>query len=136
MLTVKRLLIAGTILLIVGSALAACGSPTTTTAAPAATEAPAAKPVASKPAKPVADGAAHLSCEHFRNVMGDIGNGLLTDSEIRDKTKQFYDTGSVSDIATIRIATRGMLAAITSGDTDAYISSAKVMDKACSAVGE
>ncbi len=86
--------------------------------------------------QPEADASTQLSCGHFRNVMGDIGNGLLTDSEIREKTKQFYDTGQRSDIPKIRLSTQRMLAAITTGDTDAYIAAAKSMSATCRTVGQ
>jgi hypothetical protein len=105
------------------------------TSAPVQVETPVSTD-APKPTTPEADASTQLSCGHFRNVMGDIGNSLLTDNEIRDKTKQFYDTGQRSNIPKIRLATQRMLAAITVGDTDAYIAAAKSMNAACAAVGQ
>lgn len=82
-----------------------------------------------------ADGSTQLACEHFRNVMGDVGNGLLTVPELREKTKEFYSTGQRSEISQVRTATRQMLAAITAGDTDAYMAASKRMDAACDQMG-
>jgi len=111
-------------------------APTTivvTDTAPIVTEPPTtAKPTTTKFE---ANGSAQLSCEHFRNVMGDVGQGILTIPEIRDKTKQFYDTGQRANVEDIQIASRQMLAAITIEDIDAYIKAAKAMGKACQSVG-
>jgi hypothetical protein len=78
-----------------------------------------------------ANASTQLSCQHFRNVMDDAGNGLLTDAELRDKTKQFYDTGQRSNVTAVNLATQEMLRDITFGDTDGYLKAAKKMSDAC-----
>jgi hypothetical protein len=75
-----------------------------------------------------------LACDHFRNVMGDVSKGVLSDTELRTKLKQVYDD---SDIATpaVQSAAQAMLSADTSGDQQGLLSAAGEMDKACSAAG-
>jgi major membrane immunogen (membrane-anchored lipoprotein) len=75
-----------------------------------------------------------LACNHFRNVAGDIADGVLTDAEAREKLKEIDDNAV---IATPRIqsAARGMLAAMTAGDIAKLTREARRMDRACSAAG-
>lgn len=91
---------------------------------------------APEPTTPEADASTQLSCGHFRNVMRDVAGGLLTEAELREKTKQFYDTGQRSGVDSVRNATRQMLAAITTGDGDGYLAAAKRMGSACNKVGQ
>jgi hypothetical protein len=133
MIAPRRFLAAPALALVV--ALTGCGVPTDSSNT---TDTPTHANATTKPktTKPEADASTKLSCEHFRNVMGDVGNGLLTESELRDKTKQFYDTGRLSEVPKVRVAVQDMLAAITGGDTDAYLTAAKSMSAACRTVGE
>lgn len=75
-----------------------------------------------------------LACDHFRNVMGDVSKGLLSDEELRTKLKQVYDD---SDIATpgVQSAAQAMLSADTNGDQQGVLAAAGDMDKACTAAG-
>jgi hypothetical protein len=112
---------------------------TGTTRAPATTETtepPSARALDLEPTTTELDGSTVLACEHFRNVMGDVAAGLLSDAELREKTKQFYGTGQRSGSPQVRTASRQMLAAITAGDTDAYLAAAKRMGAACEKVGQ
>jgi hypothetical protein len=59
------------------------------------------------------DTAAGLACGHLRNIAGDAGAGILSDTEFRDKIKEVYDTASVSNDADIRMYSRELLAAVT-----------------------
>jgi hypothetical protein len=100
--------------LIVGSlALAGCGSST--------------------PAAPTkAD--ARLACDHYRNVLGDVSQGILTPSEIRSKMKQVNDDAIIAP-ADVQSAATGLLAAATQDDGTAFLGAIGTMSKACAAAG-
>lgn len=127
---------------------AATATPTATHSAPPATPTPTPTPVAPKPtptpvapkpapapAKPKADASAELGCTHFRNIMGDVSAGILTDAELRTKIKEVYDTAYVSENAGVPDGARAMLAAITAEDSTAFLAAATAFDGACRAVG-
>jgi len=90
-------------------------------------------PAATSPT--IADASAELGCAHFRNVMGDISKGILTDAEIRTKIQQVYDTARVSENPGIAPDAQAMLAAATANDGTAFASAAADFAKACTAVG-
>lgn len=85
--------------------------------------------------KPKADASAELGCGHFRNIMGDVDAGILTDAELRTKFKEVYDTAYVSENPGIAEDARAMLAAITAGDGDPLVAAATAFSAACNAVG-
>ena len=118
---------------------AVTATPTATHSAPPVTPKPTPTPVAPKPApapaKPKADASAELGCGHFRNIMGDVSAGILTDAELRTKIKEVYDTAYVSENAGIPDAARAMLAAITADDSNAFVAAVTAFDGACRAVG-
>jgi hypothetical protein len=82
-----------------------------------------------------ASASAQLACEHFRNVAGDIGDGVLTDAEIRTKLQEVDGSASVADEPAVAAASRAMLAAATTGTPGEFIDAAGQMDAACSDVG-
>jgi hypothetical protein len=86
--------------------------------------------------QPEADAATQASCRHFRNVMGDAGQGVLSDEELRDKLKEVNDSASVSERADIRAGGVAMLRAITIGDSDELLKAATQFDKACDRAGQ
>ncbi len=77
---------------------------------------------------------ASLACDHYRNVMTDIGKGVLTPAEIRTKTKEISDNAAIAPAAVQTAATQ-MLAATTADNGDAFLKASSAMDSACSAAG-
>jgi len=75
-----------------------------------------------------------LACDHFRNIAGDIADGVLTDSEIRSKLREVESNASIATPA-IQSAARRMLAAATQGDTPGLTSAAQDMGAACEEEG-
>ena len=86
--------------------------------------------------KTTVDTAAGLACGHLRNIAGDAGAGILSDTEFRDKIKEVYDTASVSDDADIRMYSRELLAAVTQQDIDRFSTAAAGFASACSRLGQ
>jgi energy-converting hydrogenase Eha subunit E len=121
----KLILAAAAALIIIGAiGAAAGGNKTTPSAASAATA-----------TTPTADAGAQLGCDHFRNVMSDVAAGLLTDSELRTKIKQVYESAYVSTNTGIAPAATVMLAAVTAGDTNGLNSAIKDFGTACTDLG-
>lgn len=75
-----------------------------------------------------------LACDHFRNVMIDVQNGVLTDAEIREKLQEVEDNASIATDG-VQQAAIGMLSAITQGDAGELTKAAGEMDAACAASG-
>jgi hypothetical protein len=102
-----------------------------TTAAPA----PAVKAAVAKPAKPVADAGAQLSCVHFSNVMGDFSKGLLTSAEMRVKLQEVYDSAKVSQNVGIPEGATAMLRDSTADDGTTFLTDSLAFSAACAALG-
>jgi hypothetical protein len=81
------------------------------------------------------DASSRLACSHFFNVAGDASAGLLTEAELREKLKEVNDDARVSEVAGVRNAAQAMLAAITSGDADAFTAAVTTMGNACRTAG-
>lgn len=90
----------------------------------------------SKPVDPVAEAKEYsqLACEHFRNVMRDAADGVLTDAELRVKLKEVDDDTGIAT-PEVQAAGRAMLKAITAGDVPAFTAAIKGMGEACTAAG-
>ncbi len=75
-----------------------------------------------------------LACDHFRNVAYDVGEGLLTYGEMREKLREVYDNsfGTYNDVHS---AARQMLSAATRQDEDRLVRAINKMDRACAAHG-
>jgi hypothetical protein len=103
-----------------------------------ATAAPATAPEAASTVEPQpeADASTQASCQHFRNVIGDVGQGVLSDAELRDKFKEVNDSASVSERADIRAGGVAMLRAITTGTTEDLLKAVGQFDKACDRAGQ
>lgn len=78
------------------------------------------------------DATAKLACTHFRNVMDDISDGVLTDAQIQAKAKQVDANASASSWPGLAEASRDFLAAVTTGG-DA-VSAASHLADVCSNV--
>lgn len=82
-----------------------------------------------------------LACGHFRDIAGDIGNGILTPAEMRSKFKEVYNDSSIGT-GPVQTGSLHLLAAGTTFSqlpTDAngqnVITAAEELSSACSAVG-
>lgn len=78
------------------------------------------------------DASARMACTHFRNVLGDISDGVLTDEEIRRKAQEVDRDASASEWPGIASASRAFLAAMTSGGDS--IGAASRLADVCSTV--
>lgn len=82
------------------------------------------------------DNATGASCEHFRNIVGDISKGILSDTEIRGKMQEVYDTASISLDPGIPDGAQALLAAATAGDPAAMATAISAFSTSCSNVGD
>jgi hypothetical protein len=85
---------------------------------------------------PDADASAELACAHFRDVVTDEANGVLTDAELRDKLKEVYDKARYSTNAGIPEGAQAMLAAVTQGDPAGLRQGLNAFSAACQRVGQ
>jgi len=81
------------------------------------------------------DASTQVSCEHFRNIMNDVGQGVLNDVELREKLKEVHESATVSDRADIREGGVAMLRAITTGTTEELLEAVGQFDQACDRAG-
>jgi hypothetical protein len=104
-------------------------SPVTTTVAPTTTAAPT---TTVAPTTTIPEDTLGLdSCTHFYNVFRDSLDGLLTDSELREKLKEVRSNGQYADSLLIRRATKDMVAAATRLDVAALTEAYELMFEAC-----
>lgn len=83
-----------------------------------------------------ADASAQLACSHFRNVVADEANGVLTDAELRNKLKEVYGDARYSSNAGIAGGARAMLAAVTQGDPAGLRRGLDAFGGACTRIGQ
>jgi hypothetical protein len=81
------------------------------------------------------DASARAACEHFRNVMGDVAAGILTDAELRGKFREVHRSASVSDEPGLAQAGTKLLAAMTTGTTEDLLEAAGRFDRECDQAG-
>lgn len=75
-----------------------------------------------------------LACNHFRNIMNDLGNETLTPTEAREKLKEVDDNASIAT-PEVQTAATAMLRAATQDDGPGFLSAVGEMDQACEAAG-
>lgn len=80
------------------------------------------------------DAAARAACRHWSNVASDATRGLLTDAELREKIREVYDSGRVSDDSGIALGSERLLASVTSGTVADFAAAADAFGAACSSV--
>lgn len=73
-----------------------------------------------------------LACDHFRNVLRDAGDGVLTEPELRTKLKEVEGNANIASPA-VQNAARQLLAAATSGTSQQVQDAAAQMLTACKA---
>jgi hypothetical protein len=79
--------------------------------------------------------AAELACTHFRNIVGDISKGILTDAEARSKFQEVNDNASIADEPDIVAGGDELVASMTTGTSDDVLAAIGDMDSACSDAG-
>lgn len=84
---------------------------------------------------PTPDASAEMACDHFRNVISDVGKGLLSNDEFRAKLKEVYGDGYVSTNAGIASGVTAMMRADTAGDVPALKNAIADFATACIGVG-
>lgn len=77
------------------------------------------------------DPAAESACRHFRNILGDVQAGILTDAELREKFTEVHGTAIASDDADLRQAATLVLNELTSGRVPAYLKAVGRLDSIC-----
>ena len=75
-----------------------------------------------------------LACNHFRNVLGDVQDGVLTDTELREKLKEVESNASIASPG-VQTAARQLLAAATSGSSEEISAAGGKLLAACSVAG-
>jgi hypothetical protein len=101
------------------------------------TDTPSPEPASERTdSEPEVDASTRVSCAHFRNVMGDVQQGILNDAELRDKLKEVNDSASVSEREDIRAGGTAMLRAMTTGTTEELLTAAGKFDTACDRAGQ
>lgn len=73
-----------------------------------------------------------LACDHFRNVASDASDGLLTDTELREKLKEVQGNAIIAT-QEVQGAAKAMLRAFTQRTGE--VRAIQAMDKACSKAG-
>jgi hypothetical protein len=83
------------------------------------------------PPRPTVDPYASDSnaCRHWRNIMGDVKAGILTDSELRAKVSEVRESATS---APVRSAATQLLAGVTSKKKDQILSGYAALEAACS----
>jgi hypothetical protein len=76
------------------------------------------------------------SCSHFRDIASDISKGILSDTEIRSKMQEVYDSASISLDPGIPDGAQALLAAATAGDPTALTTAISAFSTSCSNVGD
>jgi hypothetical protein len=82
------------------------------------------------------DNSTRASCSHFRDIASDISKGILSDTEIRSKMQEVYDSASVSLDPGIPDGAQALLAAATAGDPTALATAISAFSTSCSNVGD
>jgi hypothetical protein len=118
------------VVLVVAALLAGCEVTETRGAGP-----PNRPRTTNAPERAEPDASAKVSCEHFRNVMGDVGAGILNDAELREKVKEIERSASVSEQPGLPEAGRAMLREITTGTGEGFVVAAKMFDQSCDEAG-
>jgi hypothetical protein len=112
------------------------GQPPATTTRPTTTAAPASvTPETTTETTPSADASARAACQHFRNIMQDVADGTLTDTELRDKFREVRRLASVSEEPGLAEAGTKLLASMTAGTTEELLLAAGDFDQECDEAG-
>lgn len=83
---------------------------------------------------PEMDASATLACSHFVNVMDDVGAGILTTGEIREKISEVYDNARLAEQpAELPGTSQRLLAAVTADDGEAFVEEVVAMYDLCEA---
>ena len=82
------------------------------------------------------DPSAAAACSHFRNIMGDVSDGILTPVELRTKLQEVNDTARRTNAPDdIQTEATAMVAAATADNGNSLTASIGRMDTACTAAG-
>lgn len=109
-------------------------SPTTSVAAEVEVTAPSTTRAPTTTAAPRGNASDTLACRHFRNIMGDIGAGILTTAEVRTKFQEVHQDARLGTPA-VAAAAQAALAAATQDDGEAFLAAVSELHRACADVG-
>jgi hypothetical protein len=119
-------LIAVLVLLVIGS-LSGGGDKTTTSNSSSGV---------SEPEVPQVDLFTKRACRKWYEAINEGGKGIQTTAEIREGMKVVYEAAQFSEIPAIVDAATRQLAAITSGDVEAFGNAGNDFGNACKAAGQ
>lgn len=105
----------------------------TTTAPPPTSVPPPLPPPA--PAPPDTSAFAEVACEHFRNVVDDAEQGLLSEAALEAKVGEIYDKGRYATEPEVAQGSADLFAAVNRGDANGFVVAMVVMQDACARYG-
>jgi hypothetical protein len=93
-------------------------------------------PGVSEPSSPQVDLFTKRACRKWYEAVSEGGKGIQTTAEIREGMKVVYEAAQFSEIPAIVDAATRQLAAITSGDVEAFGIAGNDFGNACKAAGQ
>jgi len=93
-------------------------------------------PGVSEPSTPQVDLFTKRACRKWYEAINEGGKGIQTTAEIREGMKVVYEAAQFSEIPAIVDAATRQLAAITSGDVEAFGIAGNDFGNACKAAGQ
>ena len=75
------------------------------------------------------------ACRKFREFVAEGSKGVLTEMEMREEFRVSYEAARFSEIPTIVNSATATMAALTSGDVEAFSVASNSLAEACIAVG-
>lgn len=75
-----------------------------------------------------------LACDHFRNIMRDFGDGIMTTAELRTKIREVEGNANIATVE-VQTSSRRALAAVTQDNADAFVAAVTELHQACLAAG-
>ena len=92
-------------------------------------------PAVTTPEAPSVDIFTERACRKFREFVAEGSKGVLTDREMREEFRVSYDAAQFSEIPAIVNSATSTMAALTSGDVEAFSVASNALAEACIAVG-
>jgi hypothetical protein len=78
------------------------------------------------------DAIARNACRDWSEARGQVGDGVLTDAELRGQLQEIYDSARHSEVDAVADASRDVLAAMTTGTLTDVQRAATAFTEACS----
>lgn len=92
-------------------------------------------PAVTTPEAPDVDLYTERACRKFREFVTEGSKGVLTDREMREEFRVSYEAAQFSEIPAIVNSATSTMAALTSGDVEAFSVGTNALAEACMSVG-